>query len=100
MAATAAGRICSLTPLLLAGCAVSPAEHEAVQQSAVVYGTARIVPDDEPVLDRVRAAFAEHHFGDPSKDFRRRTHVWFEVTPYRRTSWDFGRIPAGTDRFA
>jgi hypothetical protein len=26
--------------------------------------------------------------------------VWIEVTPYRRTSWDFGRIPPESDRFA
>lgn len=70
------------------------------RRGAVVYGNARIVPDDDAVLEEVRRAYAAHHFGDPTTDFRRRTHVWVEVTPYRRTSWDFGRIPSGTDRFA
>jgi len=59
VAATAAGRICSLTLLLLAGCAVSPAEHEAVQQSAVVYGTDdRMEVVDHP--DSTWLALADH----------------------------------------
>jgi nitroimidazol reductase NimA-like FMN-containing flavoprotein (pyridoxamine 5'-phosphate oxidase superfamily) len=70
------------------------------RRGAVVYGTARVVADDDPVLEAVRPAYAELHFGDPDTDFRRRTHVWIEVTPYRRTSWDFGRIPPESDRFA
>lgn len=70
------------------------------RRGVVVYGTARVVVDDDPVLDTVRPAYAQALFGDPTVDFHRRTHVWIEVTPYRRTSWDFGRIPTGADRFA
>ena len=58
----------------------------------ILHGTCRIVP--------VRAAYAQALFGDPATDFHRRTHVWFEVDPYRRVSWDCGKIPAGADRFA
>jgi nitroimidazol reductase NimA-like FMN-containing flavoprotein (pyridoxamine 5'-phosphate oxidase superfamily) len=66
------------------------------RRGVIVYGTCRVVAEDE----RVRRAYAQAVFGGPGVDFRRRTHVWFEVTPYRRVSWDFGKIPAGADRFA
>jgi len=79
---------------------VGEGEGYTERRGVVVYGTARVVPPGDPVLDRVRAAFAANHFGDSKTDFRRRTHSWIEVTPYRRTSWDYSRIPPGTDRFA
>jgi nitroimidazol reductase NimA-like FMN-containing flavoprotein (pyridoxamine 5'-phosphate oxidase superfamily) len=79
---------------------VAEGQRYKERRGVVVYGTARVVSSDDPVLDRVRRAFAAKHFGDAAREFVRRTHVWVEVTPYRRTSWDFGRIPAGTDRFA
>jgi nitroimidazol reductase NimA-like FMN-containing flavoprotein (pyridoxamine 5'-phosphate oxidase superfamily) len=66
------------------------------RRGVIVYGLCRIVPETEDV----RTAYARALFGDPDVDFHRRTHVWFEVEPYRRTSWDFGKIPAGADRFA
>jgi nitroimidazol reductase NimA-like FMN-containing flavoprotein (pyridoxamine 5'-phosphate oxidase superfamily) len=71
------------------------------RRGVIVYGTCRIVGDDEEaLLETVRRVYAEALFGDPEQDFRRRTHVWFEVRPYRRSSWDFAKIPAGSDRFA
>jgi len=71
------------------------------RKGVVVYGICRVMSDDETeLIERVRPAYAQALFGDPSLDFRRRTHVWFEVEPYRWISWDFGKIPAGQDRFA
>jgi nitroimidazol reductase NimA-like FMN-containing flavoprotein (pyridoxamine 5'-phosphate oxidase superfamily) len=71
------------------------------RKGVVVYGTCRVVGDDEAeLLERVRLVYARNLFGNPAQDFHRRTHAWFEVEPYRRTSWDFRKIPAGTDRFA
>jgi nitroimidazol reductase NimA-like FMN-containing flavoprotein (pyridoxamine 5'-phosphate oxidase superfamily) len=66
------------------------------RRGVILYGVCRIVPEREPV----RAAYARAQFGDSATDFRRRTHVWFEVEPYRRVSWDFGKIPPGADRFS
>jgi nitroimidazol reductase NimA-like FMN-containing flavoprotein (pyridoxamine 5'-phosphate oxidase superfamily) len=66
------------------------------RRGVILYGTCRIVPETE----RVRVAYAQALFGDPATDVHRRTHVWFEVEPYRRVSWDFGKIPAGADRFS
>jgi nitroimidazol reductase NimA-like FMN-containing flavoprotein (pyridoxamine 5'-phosphate oxidase superfamily) len=80
---------------------VGEGEEYSDRRGMVVYGTCRVVPDSETeLLDRVRPAYAQALFGDQSVDFRRRTHVWFEVEPYRRISWDFGKIPAGADRFS
>jgi nitroimidazol reductase NimA-like FMN-containing flavoprotein (pyridoxamine 5'-phosphate oxidase superfamily) len=71
------------------------------RKGVILYGTCRIVGDDETeLIDRVRPAYAKALFGDPSVDFPRRTHAWFEAEPYRRVSWDFGKIPAGADRWA
>lgn len=70
--------------------------HYSERRGIILYGTCRIVPEREAVRD----AYARALFGDPGADFHRRTHVWFEVEPYRRVSWDFGKIPAGADRFA
>jgi hypothetical protein len=79
---------------------VEEGQGYAERRGVVVYGTARVVVGGDPVLDRVRPAYAQALCGDSSVDFHRRTHVWLEATPYRRTSWDFGRIPPGRDRFA
>jgi nitroimidazol reductase NimA-like FMN-containing flavoprotein (pyridoxamine 5'-phosphate oxidase superfamily) len=80
---------------------VGEGEGYSDRRGVVVYGTCRVVPVGETeLLDRVRPAYAQALFGDPAVDFGRRTHVWFEVTPYRRNSWDFGKIPAGADRFS
>jgi nitroimidazol reductase NimA-like FMN-containing flavoprotein (pyridoxamine 5'-phosphate oxidase superfamily) len=80
---------------------VGEGEGYSDRRGMVVYGTCRVVDDSETeLLDRVRPAYAQALFGDPEVDFRRRTHVWFEVEPYRRTSWDFAKIPTGADRFA
>jgi nitroimidazol reductase NimA-like FMN-containing flavoprotein (pyridoxamine 5'-phosphate oxidase superfamily) len=79
---------------------VGAGEGYSERRGVVVYGTCRVVPETETdLLERVRPAYARALFGDPSVDFRRRTHVWFEVEPYRRISWDFGKIPPGADRF-
>ena len=70
------------------------------RRGVVAHGTARLLGEDEPLLERVRPAYSRSLFGDPAVEVRRRTHVWIEVDPYRLTSWDFGRIPAGSDRFS
>jgi nitroimidazol reductase NimA-like FMN-containing flavoprotein (pyridoxamine 5'-phosphate oxidase superfamily) len=80
---------------------VGESEGYDERKGVVVYGTCRVVGDDETeLIDRVRPAYAKALFGDASTEFRRRTHVWFEVDPYRRVSWDFGKIPAGADSWA
>lgn len=76
-------------------------EGYSQRKGIVVYGTCRIVARDETELvARVLPAYARAQFNDPAVAFQRWTHVWFEVTPYRRISWDFGKIPAGADRFS
>jgi hypothetical protein len=66
----------------------------------ILYGhVAVITAETHPELTRdVRNFFAEVFFGDPTMRFERRTHAWYELTPYRSTSWDFSRIPEGSDR--
>lgn len=79
---------------------VGEGESYSDRRGVVLYATARVVSDEDPVLDAVRPAYAQAQFGDSTVDFRRRTHAWIEATPYRTTSWDFKRIPAGADRFS
>jgi nitroimidazol reductase NimA-like FMN-containing flavoprotein (pyridoxamine 5'-phosphate oxidase superfamily) len=80
---------------------VGEAENYRDRKGVVVYGTCRVVRHDETeLLGRVRPAYARNLFGNPDQDFHRRTHAWYEVDPYRRTSWDFAKIPSGADRFA
>lgn len=78
---------------------VGPGSVYADRRGVIVYGTCRrLGPDDADLLDAVRAGYAQRFFGDPHTRFERPSHAWFEITPYRYASWDFGRIPTGTDR--
>ena len=71
----------------------------AKRRGVIVYGTCRRLGDDDAALVAdLRPGYAQRFFDDPNKDFERRTHAWFEITPYRFASWDFGKIPSGTDR--
>lgn len=72
----------------------------ADRRGVIVNGEAAVLAADDRRLERVRTAYARAVVGDASVDFRRRTHVWIEVTPDKFTAWDFGRIPPGADRFA
>jgi nitroimidazol reductase NimA-like FMN-containing flavoprotein (pyridoxamine 5'-phosphate oxidase superfamily) len=71
------------------------------RRGVVVYARCRVVfADEDELLALLRPGFAERFFGDRSVSFERPTHAWYELTPYRFASWDFGKIPAGADRFA
>lgn len=70
------------------------------RRGVIVNGKAAVLGADDRRLKGVRTAYARAVFGDASVEFRRRTHVWIEVTPDKFTAWDFGRIPPGADRFA
>lgn len=72
----------------------------ADRRGVIVNGAAALIDAGDQRLEVVRKAYAEAVFGDGSVDFRRRTHVWIEITPDKFASWDFGRIPPDTDRFA
>jgi nitroimidazol reductase NimA-like FMN-containing flavoprotein (pyridoxamine 5'-phosphate oxidase superfamily) len=76
-------------------------DHETYsdRRGVVVYGTCRTLSDDdEALVRRVRGRFAMVFFEDPSVEFERRTHAWYEIAPYRFASWDFAKIPIGADR--
>ena len=80
---------------------VAEGQSYSERRGVVVYATCRLVGvDEDDLLAQVRPRFAELFFGDSGLAFERSTHAWYELTPYRFASWDFGKIPGGTDRFA
>ena len=71
------------------------------RSGVVLYGRCReLTAVDHELLERVRARFGEVFFGDPQASYERSTHAWYELVPHRSTSWDFSKIPQGSDRFA
>ncbi|MTD17275.1 hypothetical protein GIS00_25415 [Nakamurella sp. YIM 132087] len=75
-------------------------EGYADRRGAVLYGGCELVAADDPRIPEVRRLFATVFFGDPDRRFERRTHAWYLLRPDRTASWDFSRIPPGTDRHA
>lgn len=72
------------------------------RRGVVVYGRSRLLnpedqAEDREILEKVRVQFASVFFGDSAARFERSTHGWYELSPYRHTSWDFRRIPQGAD---
>jgi nitroimidazol reductase NimA-like FMN-containing flavoprotein (pyridoxamine 5'-phosphate oxidase superfamily) len=78
---------------------VGPDAGYGQRRGVIVYGRCRQLGDDDrDLVVALRPGYAERFFGDREKNFERRTHAWFEITPYRFASWDFGKIPTGADR--
>lgn len=73
---------------------VGEGERYSDRRGLVGYGACRILGDDEDeLLGRLRPAYAQVFFGDPSVNFHRRSHVWFAVASYRRISWPSRKSP-------
>lgn len=79
---------------------VAEGDTYSQRRGVVVYGVCRQMADDDDRLPALRDAFGVRFFGAGDARYERRTHAWYDIEPYRFASWDFGRIPAGSDRFA
>jgi len=79
---------------------VGPDESYDKRRGAILYGRCSIVDGDDPALDGVRAAYMRAMEARSVDEIQRRTHAWYRIDVSRTASWDFRKIPKGTDRKA
>jgi nitroimidazol reductase NimA-like FMN-containing flavoprotein (pyridoxamine 5'-phosphate oxidase superfamily) len=75
---------------------VGPGETYRQRRGAILYGRC-VLADDDPLLDEVRRAFMLAMEAKSVGEIQRRTHSWYRIDIERKSSWDFRKIPAGTD---
>jgi hypothetical protein len=75
---------------------VGPGETYLQRRGAILYGRC-VLADRDPVLDEVRNAFMHAMEAKSVREIERRTHSWYRIDVERKSSWDFSKIPAGTD---
>jgi nitroimidazol reductase NimA-like FMN-containing flavoprotein (pyridoxamine 5'-phosphate oxidase superfamily) len=79
---------------------VGPEDTYRQRRGAILYGTCAVADDDpllrtEAIHEYVRAMNAQS-----VDEIQRRSHSWYRIDVDRTASWDFRKIPAGTDRKA
>jgi nitroimidazol reductase NimA-like FMN-containing flavoprotein (pyridoxamine 5'-phosphate oxidase superfamily) len=67
------------------------------RRGAILYGKC-VVADDDAALDEAKHAYMRAMGAASLDDIQRRTHSWYRIDVSRTSSWDFRKIPAGTDR--
>lgn len=77
---------------------VGEGEKYQDRRGVVLYGLCHEIERTDPLLEEVRRLFAVAFFDEPRAEVDRRTHEWFALEPDRAVSWDFSKIPTGTDR--
>ena len=78
---------------------VAPGQPYTERRGVIVYGRCAVA-SDHPEMEAARAAYMRS-FGMTSVDqVQRRTHDWYRIDVDGIASWDFRKIPAGTDRKA
>jgi nitroimidazol reductase NimA-like FMN-containing flavoprotein (pyridoxamine 5'-phosphate oxidase superfamily) len=75
---------------------LGPGETYRQRRGAILYGTC-VVADEDPRLDDVRYAFMRAMEASSLREVQRRTHSWYRIDVERTSSWDFRKIPEGTD---
>ena len=78
---------------------VGPGDHYSQRRGVIVYGRCQIANDD-PRMEAAREAYMRSFGMTRVDEVQRRTHDWWRVDVDRVSSWDFRKIPAGTDRKA
>jgi nitroimidazol reductase NimA-like FMN-containing flavoprotein (pyridoxamine 5'-phosphate oxidase superfamily) len=78
---------------------VGPGETYRQRRGAILYGTCSVA-DDDPRLEEMRHAYMRAMEARSLDEIQRRTHSWYRIDVERTSSWDFAKIPAGTDRKA
>jgi len=78
---------------------VGPGDEYTKRRGAILYGDC-VLADDDPALEEVRLAFMHAMEATSVDQIQRRTHSWYRIGVTRTSSWDFRKIPAGTDRKA
>jgi nitroimidazol reductase NimA-like FMN-containing flavoprotein (pyridoxamine 5'-phosphate oxidase superfamily) len=78
---------------------LAPGQPYTERRGVVLYGRCEVA-NDHPEMEAARDAYVGS-FGMRSVDeVQRRTHDWYRLEIDRVSSWDFRKIPAGTDRKA
>jgi len=78
---------------------VAPGQPYTERRGVIVYGRCEVANDD-PRMPEARAAYLASHGMSSVEEVQRRTHDWYRLSVERMSSWDFRKIPAGTDRKA
>lgn len=78
---------------------LAPGDGYSQRRGLIVYGRC-VVPADDEALDEVRHAYMRAMGAGTVGEVQRRTHSWYRIDIDRMASWDFRKIPAGTDRKA
>jgi nitroimidazol reductase NimA-like FMN-containing flavoprotein (pyridoxamine 5'-phosphate oxidase superfamily) len=78
---------------------VGPGETYLQRRGAILYGNCTVA-DDDPRLEEMRYVYMRAMDARSVDEIQRRTHSWYRIDVERTSSWDFGKIPAGTDRKA
>lgn len=69
------------------------------RRGVIVYGRC-VLADGDPELNGARQAFMRAFDVTSVAQVERRTHAWYRIDVERTSSWDFRKIPAGSDRNA
>jgi nitroimidazol reductase NimA-like FMN-containing flavoprotein (pyridoxamine 5'-phosphate oxidase superfamily) len=75
---------------------VGPGETYRQRRGVILYGTC-VMADDDPRLGDVRYAYMRAMEASSVREIQRRSHSWYRIDVERTSSWDFRKIPAGTD---
>jgi nitroimidazol reductase NimA-like FMN-containing flavoprotein (pyridoxamine 5'-phosphate oxidase superfamily) len=78
---------------------VAPSDTYDKRRGAILYGTCRVA-EGHPALEGARKAFTRAMEASSVDEIERRTHSWYRIDVARTASWDFRKIPPGTDRKA
>ena len=77
---------------------VAPGDTYDKRRGAILRGRCTPVAREDPALDAVRQAFMRAMDANSVSEIERRTHSWYRIEIQGKSSWDFGKIPPGTDR--
>lgn len=78
---------------------VAPGDHYTQRRGVIVYGRCQVAGDDAR-LEAARAAYMRGMGMTRVEEVERRTHDWCRIDIDRVSSWDFRKIPVGSDRKA
>jgi nitroimidazol reductase NimA-like FMN-containing flavoprotein (pyridoxamine 5'-phosphate oxidase superfamily) len=77
---------------------VTPDDSYRKRRGAILYGNCAVADDDPVLLDEARYAYMRAFDATSVDQVQRRTHSWYRIDVDRTSSWDFRKIPRGTDK--
>ena len=77
---------------------VAPGDSYRRRRGVIVYGSCVPADDDPMLLDEARYEYMRAFEATSVDQIQRRTHSWYRIDVDRMSSWDFRKIPRGTDK--